>query len=115
MQPIFRSLPTVLMTLVLLCAALPWVAGAEDEQTAPSGPAAIGESESPALERPPADAHQLERYAYWRARGEAALVELEREIRVLRSRTHIVREARRLGLHTPDAFEQVILTAEGAW
>lgn len=44
----------------------------------------------------------------------AERVELEREIQVLRSRAHIVPEARKLGLHTPDASEQVILSSDGA-
>jgi len=39
----------------------------------------------------------------------AEMVELEREIQVLRSRTRIVAAAERLGLRTPEASEQVIL------
>jgi cell division protein FtsL len=40
-------------------------------------------------------------------------VELEREAQVLRSRNRIVPRARALGLHTPDASEQVILGTDG--
>jgi len=40
-------------------------------------------------------------------------VELEREAQVLRSRNRIVPRARLLGLHTPDASEQVILGTDG--
>jgi cell division protein FtsL len=43
------------------------------------------------------------------------VIELEREIQVLTSRARIVPEAReRLGMHTPDASELVILLAEPA-
>jgi cell division protein FtsB len=43
----------------------------------------------------------------------AQVVELEREIQVLTSRARVVPEARaRLGMHTPDASEPVILLAE---
>lgn len=45
--------------------------------------------------------------------AQAESVERERQIEVLRSRARIVPEARRLGLHTPDATEQVILAREG--
>lgn len=45
----------------------------------------------------------------------ATVVELEREIQVLTSRARVVPEAReRLGMHTPDASELVILLAESA-
>ena len=44
--------------------------------------------------------------------AQAERVELEREIQVLRSRTRIVPAARELGMHTPVAAEQVILTRE---
>jgi hypothetical protein len=45
----------------------------------------------------------------------AQVVELEREIQVLMSRARVVPEAReRLGMHTPDASELVILLAEPA-
>jgi cell division protein FtsL len=45
----------------------------------------------------------------------AQVVELEREIQVLSSRSRVVPEAReRLGMHTPDASELVILLAEPA-
>lgn len=46
--------------------------------------------------------------------AQAEQVELEREIQVLRSRGRVVPEARRLGMHTPDASEQVILAKDGA-
>ena len=43
----------------------------------------------------------------------AQVVELDREIQVLTSRARIVPEAReRLGMHTPDGSELVILPAE---
>ena len=43
----------------------------------------------------------------------AQVVEQEREIQVLTSRARVVPEARaRLGMHTPDASELVILLAE---
>lgn len=45
--------------------------------------------------------------------AQAERVELEREIQVLRSRGHVVPAARRLGMHTPDASEQVILARDG--
>jgi len=45
--------------------------------------------------------------------AQAESVERERQIEVLRSRARIVPEARRMGLHTPDATEQVILAREG--
>lgn len=41
--------------------------------------------------------------------AQAERVEMEREIQVLRSRAVVVPAARRLGLHTPDAEEQVYL------
>lgn len=41
--------------------------------------------------------------------AQAEMVELDREIQVLRSRARIVPAAEMLGLHTPDASEQVIL------
>lgn len=45
----------------------------------------------------------------------AQVVELEREIQVLTSRARVVPEARdRLGMHTPDGSELVILLAESA-
>ena len=45
--------------------------------------------------------------------AQAQVVELEREIQVLTSRARVVPEARaRLGMHTPDASELVILLAE---
>ena len=45
----------------------------------------------------------------------AQVVELEREVQVLSSRARIVPEAReRLGMHTPEASELVILLAEPA-
>jgi cell division protein FtsL len=45
----------------------------------------------------------------------ASVVELEREIQVLTSRARVVPEAReRLGMHTPDASELVILLSESA-
>ena len=45
----------------------------------------------------------------------AQVVELEREIQVLTSRARVVPEARvRLGMHTPDASELVILLAEAS-
>jgi cell division protein FtsB len=45
----------------------------------------------------------------------AEVVELEREIQVLTSRARVVPEAReRLGMHTPDGSELVILLAEPA-
>ena len=40
-------------------------------------------------------------------------IEFERQIQVLRSRGRIVPAGRMLGLHTPDASEQVILAAGG--
>ncbi len=40
----------------------------------------------------------------------AEQVELEREIQVLRSRSRIVRAAQQLGMHTPAATEQIVLT-----
>ena len=44
--------------------------------------------------------------------AQAQVVELEREIQVLTSRARVVPEARdRLGMHTPDASELVILLA----
>jgi len=46
------------------------------------------------------------------AQGER--VELERDIQVLRSRSRIVPEARALGMHTPDASEQIILVGVGS-
>jgi cell division protein FtsL len=45
--------------------------------------------------------------------AQAEHVELERDIQVLRSRARIVPEATRLGLHTPDASEQIILAKVG--
>lgn len=44
--------------------------------------------------------------------AQAERVEIEREIQVLRSRARIVPAARGLGLHTPEASEQVILARE---
>ncbi len=45
----------------------------------------------------------------------AQVVELEREIQVLTSRARVVPEARaRLGMHTPEASELVMLLAEPA-
>ena len=45
----------------------------------------------------------------------AQVVELERDIQVLTSRARVVPEARaRLGMHTPDASELVILLAESS-
>lgn len=47
--------------------------------------------------------------------AKAERIELQRQIQVLKSRARIVPEARaRLGMHTPDASEQVILSAGGA-
>jgi cell division protein FtsL len=47
--------------------------------------------------------------------AQAQVVELEREIQVLTSRARVVPEARdRLGMHTPDASELVILLAESS-
>jgi hypothetical protein len=46
--------------------------------------------------------------------AQAERVEIEREIQALRSRSRIVPEARALGMHTPAADEQVILTREDA-
>lgn len=46
--------------------------------------------------------------------AQAEAVELEREIQALRSRARIVPAARALGLHTPGASEQVILTREAS-
>ena len=46
--------------------------------------------------------------------AQAEAVEIEREIQVLRSRARIVPAAQALGMHTPGASEQVILTREGA-
>ena len=46
--------------------------------------------------------------------SQAERVELEREIQALRSRARIVPEARALGMRTPAADEQVILTREEA-
>lgn len=47
--------------------------------------------------------------------AQAERVELQREIQVLQGRARIVPEARlRLGMHTPDASEQVILAGDGA-
>lgn len=43
----------------------------------------------------------------------AEQIELEREIQVLRSRTRIVSAAEELGMHTPAATEQVVLTRRG--
>lgn len=45
--------------------------------------------------------------------AQAEQVEMEREIQVLRSRARIVPAAGRIGLHTPDADEQVYLALEG--
>jgi len=45
--------------------------------------------------------------------AQAERVELQREIQVLESRTRIVPEARELGLHSPEAVEQVILAMDG--
>lgn len=45
--------------------------------------------------------------------AQAEQVELEREIQVLGSRSRIVPEARKLGMRTPDAEEQVYLTKGG--
>ena len=44
--------------------------------------------------------------------AQAEQVELERRIQALRSRSRIVAEARELGMRTPAAVEQVILTRE---
>jgi cell division protein FtsL len=44
----------------------------------------------------------------------AEQVELERDIQALRSRSRVVPEARALGMRTPAADEQVILTREDA-
>ena len=46
--------------------------------------------------------------------AQAERVELERDIQVLRSRARIVPEARALGMHTPDASEQIILAGVGS-
>ena len=46
--------------------------------------------------------------------AQAEAVELEREIQVLRSRSRVVPAARALGMHTPGAGEQVILSREEA-
>lgn len=63
----------------------------------------------------------LETLAQWddlrrgTAVARAQVVELEREIQVLTSRARVVPEARaRLGMHTPDATELVILLAEAS-
>jgi cell division protein FtsL len=49
------------------------------------------------------------------ADSRAQVVELEREIQVLTSRARVVPEAReRLGMHTPEASELVMLLAEPA-
>jgi hypothetical protein len=63
----------------------------------------------------------LEALGQWdELRGRAAVaraqvVELEREVQVLTSRGRVVPEAReRLGMHTPEASELVILLAEPA-
>jgi cell division protein FtsL len=45
--------------------------------------------------------------------AQAEQVELERQIQVLRSRGRILPEARLLGMHTPEASEQVILARDG--
>lgn len=47
--------------------------------------------------------------------AQAERVELEREIQVRRSRAWIVPAAAELGMHTPDASEQIILVKEGQW
>lgn len=44
--------------------------------------------------------------------AQAERVEMEREIQVLRSRSRVVPAARALGLHTPDASEQIYLVKE---
>ncbi|MDH3271110.1 MAG: hypothetical protein OEN56_07260 [Gemmatimonadota bacterium] len=44
--------------------------------------------------------------------AQAERVELQREIQVLRSRSRILPAARGLGLHTPDASEQILLAKE---
>jgi hypothetical protein len=45
--------------------------------------------------------------------AQAEQIEMEREIQVLLSRTRVVPDARRrLGMHMPDASEQVFLPAE---
>ena len=46
--------------------------------------------------------------------AQAERIEVQREIQVLRSRTRIVPAAQELGMHTPAAVEQVILTREEA-
>ena len=46
--------------------------------------------------------------------AQAESVELERTIQGLRSRSRIVPAASALGMHTPDASEQVILTREAS-
>ncbi|MDX1495517.1 MAG: hypothetical protein R3253_15725 [Longimicrobiales bacterium] len=46
--------------------------------------------------------------------AQAERVEMERQIQVLRSRARIVPAARELGLHTPEAEEQVYLAREEA-
>ena len=43
----------------------------------------------------------------------AEQVELEREIQVLTSRSRIVGAAEELGMHTPAATEQIVLTRRG--
>ncbi|MGY8779019.1 MAG: hypothetical protein ACKVIN_12980 [Longimicrobiales bacterium] len=47
----------------------------------------------------------------WVARAER--VEIDRGIQALRRRVRIVMEAEALGMHTPDATEQVFLSAAG--
>jgi cell division protein FtsL len=44
--------------------------------------------------------------------AQAERVELQREIQTLRSRSRVVPAAQGLGMHTPDASEQVILTRD---
>ncbi len=44
--------------------------------------------------------------------AQAERVELERDVQVLGSRARILPAARRLGMYTPDASEQVILVTE---
>jgi cell division protein FtsL len=45
--------------------------------------------------------------------AQAERVELERDIQVLGSRARVEPEARRLGMHTPHASEQIILAKVG--
>ena len=75
--------------LLFVSAPMTSLASTEDKDASIEKPATV------VLEPPAADAHQLEHYKYWRARGEQALVELERAQIAFQEATAAVSRMRR--------------------